>query len=519
MAVAQSILLALLGFFLLLCAQVALQRHSAGATAFVADQAYLDLAVARNLASHGFLGLGPTDPIPATSDTLWHILLVAGQKLPVQPIAVPCLLAALLGLIVLFQTRALAALSQGVQVAGPAMLLVAVTSSLTMDVLSGRSLLLTSALTALMVVRYLEGTARERWPLPLSVAWWGGLAALVHVEMLVIWLALAVHALLTGGLRPGRGRGVLFPLIRMVTGGVIIATVLTGAVAWNLHVLSIPWPRFPDAPMSLDAWATTPPGEVLAASLGLAGTALGESYARAFSVPILRGGLPLIFFALGLAFSVMEAKRDRRKLGATLSFALLLVPLFYAGLYPYVGWAASASIFSALQPVWAVAIAVGIGRSVVYLCAWVKRLARRDLPWLSSGWASAVLFSLLILSGVLRNLAIGRDEARALALTQADRQRVAEALGPSAADQVVASDRVGWLAFTRGGRFLDLSGRITPILLSFRSASGWQGAEAAAYMRAQGVTHLVLFDEAYAYAETDLGCASAVTLPRVGVVR
>lgn len=516
---ARTWIAALLGFFGVLLVLVLMQRQVAPGMDYAADDAYLDLTVARTLMTDGTLGLSATSLTPATTDTLWQILLSLGLKVIRNPLSVPVLLGTLLGLLAILNTQTMARYLNAISWAGSAAILLAVSSSLPLDVLRGRSLALSMAVVAMLLLRYLEGSSRARWPLPLGAAWWAGLAALVHVELLVVWVAVALHAVITGPLRRGRGHGVLFPLIRVLSSVVIVGMVLVPALAWNFKTISVPWPRFPDAPLSLDAWAVTPAGDMLARSFGLTGSVVAACYARALSVPILQGGLPVIFLLLGLGYTVVDAARDRQRLTGTVGLALLLVPLLYAFCYPYVGWNSSASVFGSLQPAWALLIALGVGRSAATICRMVPKLVGRDLPWLSPAWASAVLVTILALTGVLRQMKAGRVEFGHLSETAASRERLLATWGPSREGDVVAADRVGWLAYQRPGRYLDLTGGMTPVLLAFRQESGWQGTEAAAYLREQGVSHVVTWAADYAFAETALGCAGSGPFPRLCRVR
>ncbi len=520
MAKALLLVPTLLAFFVLLYFLGLMHKPKADAWAFTSDGAYFDLAVARTLSSQGFLGLGETGRIPATSDTLWHLVLSSMQQVVENPVAAPVLLSCVMAIWLLCQIRTWPLRVRPESPVLPILLMVAVSSSLAADVLSGRSLVLASVLTLLMLVSYIEGMPCEQWPLSPLVAWWAGLAMLVRVEMLVIWLALVVHALAVGHFRVGRGQGVVFPLFRFLVGLLVVGLALTPALAWNLSLLANPWPRFPDAPMSLDAWSIQPPGLTFATSLNLSLSALGGSYFRALTVPILRGFLPLAFMLVGLVVSLQEARQDRTRLAGTLGLALLLVPLLFALIYPYVGWGAADHVFRALQPAWAVWIALGVVYTTDFLGQRMSPSAKKEMPWLTPRWMAVGLFALLILSGFGLNLAAGRDEARQVARQQSARGRIAHELGTVQENQVIASDRVGWLAYTRGGRLLDLTGRVTPIVLAFRTPSGWQGPEAAGYLRQEGVTHLVLFSEEYAYAEAALtGQALSGNLPRISRVR
>jgi hypothetical protein len=490
-------------------------RQAAGAFAFSSDDAYLNLAAAHNLHLHRFLGLGSNTSLPATTDTLWQLLLSVGQRLPLSAESGALFIGALLALAVLLNSHRLALYLSNQDCAGMVVILVAAASSLPMDVMRGHSTTLAMALICMLLVRYLEGGPRERWPLPLGAAWWAGLAALVHIELLVIWVAVALHALITGPLRRGRGYGLVFPLLRVLSSLLVVGMVLSPALAWNMQTLSVPWPRFPDAPMTLDAWAAGASPDLAAASLQGSGGVVGECYRRAFSMPLTAAGWPVLFLVLGLGYTVVDAARDRQRLVGTVGWALLLVPLLYAGLYPYVGWNAASPVFAALQPAWAALIALGIGRSTITLCRVVKHTAHREWPWFSPGWAAAVLVTVMALMGVLRHLADGRAEFTAVAGIQPVRAQILETLSDPLPGEHVASDRVGWLAFTRKSRYTDLRGRATPVMLAFQTGSGWQAREAADYLRGQGANRLVTWDGRYRYAEEGFGLSAGDSFPRV----
>lgn len=513
------IVVTLLLFFLLLYVLASMNRSAANAWSFVADEAYLDLAVSKSLAGNGFLGLGEQTRIPATADTLWHLIVMPFQKMAVKPVAVPVLLSTLFAVWMLLKLKSAAVEIRGGDIVFPSMLLLAAASGLAPDVLSGRSTVLCALLVLLMLEIYLKGMPRGQWPLPPMAAWWAGLLALVRIEMIVVWLALAIHALVVGPFREGRGRGLIFPFIRFLTGVLLILLVLLPALGWNFSILRNPWPRFPDAPLSLDSWAMQPAGEVLGLSVSLTFSALLESYLRAFSVPLLRGFLPLLFLFAGIYYSVNAAFREPKRLQGTVGLALLLVPFLYALIYPYVGWGASYHLFASLQPAWAILMAVGVVEIASSLNQWITRTNNRDLAWLTSARASALFLALLLSFGLILNLVAGNGEAHQLRKALHERKQVLEALGPASAQRMIASDRVGWLAYTLGGRYLDLTGRATPILLAYRDQTGWHGEEASAYIQNEGVTHLVIFDEAYAYVEPAFRLSAADPLPRVHALR
>ena len=506
---------AVLGLSALMAVLLLMLRQTVGAVAFATDDTYLNLAAAHNLHLHRFLGLGSANSLPATTDTLWQVLLSVGRRLPLSAESGALAIGALLALTALLNSHRLALYLSHHTAAGAAVILMAVASSLPMDVMRGHSTTLALVLISMMLVRYLEGAPRDRWPLPLGAAWWAGLAALVHIELLIIWVAVALHALITGPLRRGRGYGVVFPTLRVLSSMLIMGMVLCPAIAWNMQTLSVPWPPFPDAPLTLDAWAAGASPDLAAASLHGSSGVVGECYRRALAVPLTASWWPILFLALGLGYTVVDAARDRQRLTATVGVALLLVPLLYAGLYPYVGWNASGRVFAALQPAWAALIALGIVRSTITLCRVVKNRVHRELPWLSPGWATAVLITVLALTGVLRHLADGRSEFTAVAGLQPVRAQILEALSDPMPGEHIASDQVGWLAFSRASRYTDLRGRVSPVMLAFHTGSGWQAREAADYLRSQGVNRLVTWEGRYRYAEEGFDLSAGDSFPRV----
>lgn len=487
--------------------------------AYVGDDVYLDLAAARSLQQSGVLGLQADTRLPATCDAFGQVLLSQVGRLVAAPEAAPVVLGIILALFAVQGGLGLARSWTGYAGAVSVAVLLATSSSLPVDIRGGTSMVLSLLIVIYLVQRYLQGGPKSCWPLSPRVAWWAGLAGLVHVELLLIWLAVALHAVVTGPWRHGRGHGLAFPLLRLAGNLLIIAMVLSPALAWNVHAISVPWPRFPDAPLSLDAWSQQPAAQVLAESWSLTAGVVGACYARALAAGILGGGLPVVFLILGLVFSLVEVRRDRQQLSGTVGWALLLVPFFYALVYPYVGWSAAAPVFGALQGAWAVLVVRGIYRGGTVLCQAVQRGARRAWPWLTPGWISAVLVTILALLGALRNLREGGAYAMQVEQAQAERQAVMDALGPPAPGEFIATDRPGWLAFRRPTRYIDLTGRATPVMLAFHSADGWQGEAAADFLRQQGVTRLVLWSERYAYAAAPLGAVVDGTWPKVIEVR
>ena len=509
---------AALVFFLLLLLLAYMQRQVLPHLVFRSDAPYLHFAIGRSLQTAGLLSVDGRTAVPATAETLWQVVLAAGQRFLSGGYHLPVMLGACFGLMVVLQTRRLARLWHAADWASGAAILLAVTSGLALDAVGGSSHALSMLLVTLMILRYLESAPRARWPLPPMAAFWAGLAALVHLELLLVWLALALHAVAAGSFRVGRGQGVVFPLLRLAIGVLLIAVTMSSALAWNQHAFGVPWPRFPDAPMSLNAWSAEAAAQVWSSNLALALGALGESYSRAFSVPLLRGVLPVMFLFLGMGFTLVDVRADRERVAGTVSLMLLLIPLGYALVYPYVGWGAADAVFGSLQPAWAALIALGVGRSGAPLCRWVTRLAKQDLPWLSPDWLAALLLTLLALMGVIRQLDAGRKEFHALARVQADRERVLKEVEGLPPEVRIASDRIGWLACYRPGYYVDLTGRLSPRLLAFRGGAGWEAREAADYLRQLGIRRVVTWDEAFHYAETGLDLLRDAPLPRVSRV-
>lgn len=456
---------------------------------FPSDRVYADLALARNLLEQGFLGAG-AERLPAQSDALWRLVLVLAAKAGVPWIAAPPVAAFVLSLAGLAAVIALvraidprAAWSAWACVAWGVMLPVA------QDAFGGWSASAAAACAALGIAAHARGLGSDRTPLPLSAAWWIGLAALFRIELLALWIALGLHTVILALLRRVPV-GVFTALIRMVNGGVVAAILLCPVIWWNVKTLSVPWPAIPDAATTLNA---------------VGGASIGGAFASGFggaAVAVLGGGgwdsgLLRLFILGGIAWLVADLARGRVGVSATTLLIGALVPPAFALLHPFLGAEALPYLQRAVQPLWM----LSAGYFVVRAVDAVSNLIRNKAPQLP---AAAVVFIAMALIGAMPVLAGMRDQVSALR-----RQRVARAdahearaalaarLGPPEERAGgIASDEPGWLMFQRYPDVVDLGGRFQPILLNWISGGSVRDeAGLREYLASRNVRAAVIWRE------------------------
>lgn len=502
-------LVAFLAFLLTLTGVVAGKRQALGDLGFLRDEAYLNLAVCDHWVQEGVYGVGG-HPIPATRDVLWRALIAGCDWLCNDLITAPYLLGALFGLVALSLVMSLSWRTVP-RVGGTllAALLLIFGGGLVLDAVAGRGGTLLSALCAWACLLHVRGCSPGRAPLPLGAALLVGLAALVHIEFVVLWLAFTLHALLQSfSRRPGEP-GFLAVLVRAITGAVVVAILLSPLLWWNTKVLGVPWPRMPGAPMTLDAWAVGAPGEAWARMQELMREAFANGYTWAHQVPFLRGWPERIAAWLGVALVLVDAVRDRARRPLTGLLAVVLLPLVFAPVYPYVGLAYAVDVFRALQPAWIVLAVYAVARLADGV-TWLLDRGAPACPAFARRMAPLVLIgALLAFNGAARTvheLRAGRD---ALREAQAGRKAAREqltALGARPEDAVV-TDRPGWLLRERIGRVLDLTGAVTPVVLAYQDPRGaWEIEGLSGYLRTQQAAWVMIWSPAEQPLADALGC-------------
>jgi hypothetical protein len=450
---------------MMIFALIAIGVYRGQILAYTSDSVYANIALARNLLEQGFHGCG-TERLPAHRDSLWRVALAAAMRLGASPMAAPALCALLVSLMGLLAIISLVrAVYPNSAWAAWACLAWGLMLPVVTDALSGSSAMFAASLATFGVAAHARRISQQRTALPLSSAFWIGLAALFRVEMLALWIALGLHTLVISLLRliP---MGAATALIRTVNGGLVAAILLCPVLWWNMETIAVPWPAAPDAAASLNS--------LVGASVGVAfAPSLSQAASVVTGVGVWGGRIIAIFVVCGIAWLLADLARRRVGMSATTLLIGLFVPLPVAALYPFLGADAFPYVQRAVLPLWMLIA----GYLAVRASETISQAVRQKAPQFTESTvfiASVALISAIpIFAGLrdqvaaLRSLAAASSEAHAL------RADLSEQLGdPARFSGGIASDEPGWLMFQRYANIVDLSGRLHPIMLNWISGDG-----------------------------------------------
>ena len=490
-----------------LCALLVEQK--AGGSAFVVDRAYADMAVARTLVLDHTYGLQPGAPCPVVRDTLWRLALAIAGWLVGSLRAAALLLGTLCAvgtlLLILRLARILFPFPPFILYA--AVLLTAAPGLLT-KALSGTSLPLATLLATSACFLHIEGMRDRRPVLSFGCAALVGLLAWIRLEFVLLWWVFWIQAVLRitpDG--PGQGRRAA-AAVKGAAGALLIALMLLPLFAWNLRALSVPFPQAAGAPMTLNAWASRSPVEVLRQAAGLSLAMFPRLFGSATGVPMLQGVLGRLFvwFGAGL-IGVLAVRRREESPYLLIPLLLLLLPAGLALLYPYMGADSVAVVMGSLGPMFLIAAAFGIFR-LPFAAENLYRKWRAGLPeatgfdiWWTAVGGLLLLFALVGMGRfVARTAAERTDKAHA-------RQFISDRLASGRVSAMrIATDTPGWLAFTHAVPLLDLGGEFSPDLLPDLGADGkWQREALEESLLDQPADLLILWEEESDYLQEWLG--------------
>lgn len=508
-------------FLILLVTVVGLKRQMLGSLGFLRDEAYLNLVVSSHLVNHGFYGAAG-EAVPATQDTLWRLLIAGCDWLCDDLSSAPYLLGAATGLLLLAAVLGLARhVGRGTTFSALAVLLAILGTALPLDSMSGLASVLATLLMTLAFSLHVRSFHTGRSPLSLGSAFLLGLAALVRVDFAAVWVALALHAVVLCLLWRAPGRNALVVLIRSLSGGVIIAIVLAPVLWWNMRVIGVPWPRFADAPLALDA-VTADAGALRAQVVHLMGEALrqGWSWLQGQS-PFLQGLPERLFFWLGSIVLVVDAARRPERRPLTGLLAVLLVPLVISPLYPYIGTSSHFALWRSLQPVEVLLAAYGVLRLADGITVLLDRSGRIVQPFVRTVVPVLLVGAFVVLNGASRNVRNGWAARNQLRQQMESRERVAAQLKElgAAPSAILVTDSPGWLLAQGATAVVDLSGQVTPQVLAYLGAGGaWDLEALRHYVNSRGATALVLWNPDASGLAARLGCPAGpadAAAPRV----
>lgn len=453
-----------------------LQRKRAGTDLRIADEAYRDLVMAKTWSEQGVYGATANQPSPAIRDVLWRGALAGLYKITDKGMQAAFwfgLLASLGTLwLVLRLARQLFPYEPFLYVAA---ILLVWGPGLISSALSGLSLPLGTFLVMAAVSAHFDGLRDPAQMLPLTSALLLGLALWLRVEFALLWIILVVHALLHRVWRSDSEKpavGVI--LVRGLNGLLILALFLSPLLAWNMHVLKYPWPRMPGVPMAGDLWMTADLGASLALMAHHMVDALGEAFGRLAALGPLAGPIGILFYLLGLGLLIHQSLRSQEERPFVfLGIAPLLVPVFFALIYPHTGWSAYESIAMSVQPMLWLVVAYGVIRLPLHVYAlrekWFPNISPRHFLILSWSVPGALLALWLLGSMVTHSKA----QARQVEDIAYQRNLISAAIEHEGLlRDLFVSDEPGWLKWEHQVAVIDLTGEWDPELLYCVDQSG-----------------------------------------------
>jgi hypothetical protein len=375
------------------------------------------------------------------------------------------------------------------------------------------SLAMSTALCTAACRFHVEGLSERQMPLPMRSALLVGLLMWIHLEFFFIWIVFMVHAIILNRLDRARSIHSTFVVTRGLTGAFFLALCVFPLVAWNIHVIKVPWPQVIGAPSVMDTWLSVGLGKSVRTYFSLAGSALPAAFSILYATPFLSGVLERIVVWFGVLFiTVLAIRRPEERPFTLLLFLLLLMPACYALVYPYLGWQAAAPVFSALTPLCVIVASFGIFR-IPFLIENFCLKWKKGLPTafgFTAGWiltGSIFLLVCLIRQGSLLNRRssslVGQMDSRAAVL---DAMETGAIRG-----KWIVTDQPGWLAYAHRVRVVDLTGEFTPqVLACLDDHGGVNASELAAYLAGEKPDSMILWRPENEFASSLISCEPVV---------
>ncbi len=477
-----------------LAALLSRQKEAMGGFGFLADNAYLDLAVARTMLQDGSYGAMRGHDIPMTRDVTWRAALAGASWLigsyKVASYGLGVLFALFTSLLTLRLARGLVPSVRFILAAG---LLVLVSPSLFLDGVSGTSSILAAFLATGACVLHIKGLGATERPLPHSAAFLVGLAAAIRIEFALLWIIFTVHALIMSFFYYRRESGFAYTMLKSMSGLVVMAICLAPVFGWNWAFIGVPWPRMPGAPMPLDALAH---GSPLQAFGQAAGQCIPRVYEMLLATPILQGLWARSALVLGVIFLTWSAIRHRDwRHYAVLPLAIAALPAVLGLVVPFLGWEGAEFVLRSLSPAWAVLAVFGLHKISFLLENLLEKAGLAGKLHLPGGLIFCVLMLSLLISAAARNRDAINVDLRARAQCEQERNKASRILRSGALKEGAAvTDRPGWLAFVYKMKLIDLTGETSPRILMRLGKDGNVDLDQVAEMlRTERVATLILW--------------------------
>lgn len=483
------------------------QKEAMDGFGFLADNAYLDLAVARTMLQDGSYGAMRGHDIPMTRDVSWRGTLAGASWLIGSYKIASYGLCAQFALFAMLLTLRLArGLVPSVRFILAAGLLVLIAPPLFLDGLSGTSSILATFLATGACVLHIKGLGATQRPLPHSAAFLIGLASAIRIEFALLWLIFTVHAIVMSFFYYRQESGFAYTLLKSMSGLVLIAICLAPVFGWNWAFIGVPWPRMPGATMALDAMAH---GSPLQAFRQAAEQSIPRAYALLFATPLLQGLWARAALGFGFIFLSWSAvcHRDWRHY-AVLPLAVAALPAVLGLTVPFLGWDGAELVLRAMSPAWAVLAVFGLHKISFVIESLLGKAGLVEKLHIRTGLIFGVLMLSLLISAAARNRDLVRADLRARAQCEQERNKASRILRSGALKEGVAvTDRPGWLAFVYKMKLVDLTGETSPRILMRLGADGKVDMDKVAEMlRTERAATLILWGDAYSDLRNRVMC-------------
>ena len=368
-------------FVVALCGVVARQKATGAGLSFLDDRTYADFAVARNLVEKQAYALYPEQAAPAVHDVLWRLAVALTTVVTGNEGTAAYILGAVFSLVTILMCLRLSHLLFPFPpfIVYSAVLLI-LAPSLLLTTVDQPSLAMSTTLFIAACLFHVEGLSERRTPLPMRSALLVGLLMWIHLEFFILWIVFFVHAIVMNVFNRERSTSTAFVVTRGLTGAFLLALCMFPLLAWNFSVIQVPWPQVVGAPFVMDTWLSAGPVEAIRSYLSLAGGAFPVAFSKLYATPFLSGPFERIVVWFGVLFITgLAIWRPEERPYTLVLFLLLLTPACYALVYPYLGWQASAPLFSALAPLCIIAASFGIFR-IPFLIESLYRKWKQGLP-------------------------------------------------------------------------------------------------------------------------------------------
>lgn len=496
-----------------LCMTIHSHKKAGYGLAFLDDEAYTDLAVARNLAGSFSYGMQPEGRMPATENIIWRLMLAMGGWITGDFRAASYLLGAVFSVVTLLLCLRLARFLFPFP---PFILytavLVAIAPRLVMDGVSGTSMALATALVTGACLFHIEGLSGRRHTLPVGSAIFIGLAMWIRIEFSLLWVLFILHALIVG---PFKERGEYFAeiLAHAITGIVVIILCILPLLIWNYQLLKVPWPQAVGAPLTVDAMASG--SQSAMSGLSMSFSHLLTSFGWWNQVPAMKIFLVSFFawcgavFILGLSFG-----RSEERPYTLVLFLLLLLPVLYALVYPYVGWKNAGLVFNTLGPLCVITASFGVFR-IPFIAEGLYRKWKQGVPTATGfniWWA--VMGTILMLACFINNRNLLKVRTGQLQEMMSVREQVATALRVGEVKgESVLTDAPGWISYELKRPVVDLNGEGNPHILTCLGEQGRvDPSKLKAYLEEGRPDLLAIWREDDLYLAEALPCIKSLSL-------